>query len=246
MDSLAHTANSMHTFVLQSNSQAQQGKMQINKLHEQSLLTNEGNAELEQQMTKLATQISQINNVMSSIQNISEQTNLLALNASIEAARAGEYGKGFAVVADEVRKLAEQSKTETAHVQQIVSNILRESEQTKALASRNTAVFKEQLEAVSNTEEAFTAQLSYTDQMKEQIDHLLSELEVMMQEKERVLLGMQNIASISEQSAASAEEIAASTEEQTNEIAKIVTLMNELYDVAIDLKAKASFFQTKA
>lgn len=245
MDVLADTANTMQDYVLQSNSQAQKGKSQILQLHKQSIVTSEGNAELELQMSKLATQIGQINSVMSSIQGITEQTNLLALNASIEAARAGEYGKGFAVVADEVRKLAEQSKNETEHVQQIVSNILRESEQTKTLASHNTAIFKEQLETVSNTEQAFTAQLSYAEQIETQIHELLSELNQMMQEKERVLASMQSIASISEQSAASAEEIAASTQEQANEIAKIVPLMNNLHDIASDLKENTSFFTVK-
>lgn len=43
--------------------------------------------------------VNQINELSSSILEITFQTNLLALNASIEAARAGEAGKGFSVVA---------------------------------------------------------------------------------------------------------------------------------------------------
>ena len=52
---------------------------------------------------------SEINNIISVIDDIAFQTNLLALNAGVEAARAGEAGKGFAVVAQEVRELAQRS-----------------------------------------------------------------------------------------------------------------------------------------
>lgn len=242
MDELSTVAEHMLTNVERSNEQAQKGKNELNKLHIQSEQTSNGNAALEQQMARLANQITQIDQVMHSIQGITEQTNLLALNASIEAARAGEHGKGFAVVAEEVRKLADQSRQETEQVQQIVLNILHESEQTKTLALENSAIFQEQLQAVSSTEKAFSEQLTYAEQIEQQIHTLLEELSHMIHEKERVITIMQSVAAISEQSAASAEEISASAEEQYNEIEKIVTLMNSLHDVSIELKGKTGFF----
>lgn len=64
--------------------------------------------------------VQKIDELASSILQITSQTNLLALNAAIEAARAGEAGRGFAVVAEEVRVLAEQSAATAADIQNIV------------------------------------------------------------------------------------------------------------------------------
>ena len=66
--------------------------------------------QLNQNLTKIASTISNFSEANDEIVKIANQTNLLSLNATIEAARAGEHGKGFAVVALEVRHLAEESK----------------------------------------------------------------------------------------------------------------------------------------
>lgn len=64
----------------------------------------------------LESAANQINNVITTISDISDQTKLLALNATIEAARAGEAGKGFAVVASEVKDLAQQTNVATTEI----------------------------------------------------------------------------------------------------------------------------------
>lgn len=67
--------------------------------------------------------VGKINELTSTIMQISSQTGLLALNASIEAARAGEAGRGFSVVATEIGNLADQTSNAIVDITNIVKEV---------------------------------------------------------------------------------------------------------------------------
>ena len=72
-------------------------------------------------MGHIQTSSSEIEQIVSLIDEIATKTNLLALNATIEAARAGDAGRGFAVVALEVRALAKRSATAARAITALIS-----------------------------------------------------------------------------------------------------------------------------
>lgn len=102
---------------------SQTGKQQLDLVTEQTVSLKDSVNVIKTNFGSLEANSKEIGNIIAVITNIAEQTNLLALNAAIEAARAGEHGKGFSVVAAEVRKLAEQTKTSSSHITEMIQTI---------------------------------------------------------------------------------------------------------------------------
>ncbi|MDD6208175.1 MAG: methyl-accepting chemotaxis protein [Clostridiales bacterium] len=155
--------------------------------------------------------IGEIVNVMN---EIAEQTNLLSLNASIEAARAGEAGRGFAVVADEIRKLADQSVESASKINDIIADILKNTNDAVDTAKEAENIVKSQASAVSVTSESFNEMKRQVASLMQELEAILQNVENMDQSRATTLQTIQSISAFSEETAAAASSVTTTAEKQ--------------------------------
>ncbi|MGM7700175.1 methyl-accepting chemotaxis protein [Pseudalkalibacillus sp. Hm43] len=197
-----------------ANDANQRGMDQITTLRTKNQESNQVLESVEFVIQGLNDKIKEVEEVITTITEISEKTNLLALNAGIEAARAGESGKGFAVVATEVRKLAEQSAVATERVKTILKGIEDESKRVGIEMNHTKVISAEQSEVVQGTEEAFKLLAESLNTMITSISSIGDDVTNLNSHKEAVMESIQNISAVAQQAAASSEEVSASTDEQ--------------------------------
>ena len=243
IDAITALSNQMDELSNKTKATTDKGMQEVESLRDRNAETNAMNGRIQQQMESLASNIANINQIITSIQGITEQTNLLALNASIEAARAGEHGKGFAVVAEEVRKLAEQSKNETDIIKQTVDSILVNSKQTVAVIASNAELMQSQNESVQSTEVAFKDNSELSNSIASSINELMAKLSDMLEHKNQAIMAIQSISAISEETAASAEQVSASAIDQQAELQKVGESINNMNEISKELQEVVNRFK---
>lgn len=181
---------------------------------------------------------SQMDNLASYINSIADQTNLLALNAAIEAARAGEHGKGFAVVAEEVRKLAEESQISSKNINNLVSELTKDS---KSMVDNSILVddkLIQEINIVTETVNSFNDIFESINLITPKINDISLHSISINDSKNEIVTNIGESASVSEEISASSEEILALSEElndTTNDVTLTAQHLKDMNDTLSEL-----------
>ncbi len=190
----------------------------IDVIAEQTNTTNESALKISE-ATKLIT-------------SIAEETNLLSLNASIEAARAGEQGRGFGVVAAEIQKLAEQSNESAKRIEEIIQELLLDSEKAVETMYDVKEIMRSQSDHVEQTEIAFGQLTEGMEQSINGINEISEKTTSLDQARTNVVDIVQSLTAIAEENAAGTEETSASATEVAAIVEDISDKSNSLREVA--------------
>ena len=111
---------------------------------------------ISQQSQQLNEQSSEIENIISLVNQLSAQINILALNATIESLRANKDGQGFGVIANEIRRLAEQSKQYVGNISNLINEIQLAIKTTVNSTNEGNNTATEAMEIVEEMAISFT------------------------------------------------------------------------------------------
>lgn len=206
------------------------GQKNIDDMTEQVNKSIAANDTVIAKMEDLSVQTEKMNTIIEMITGITNQTSLLSLNASIEAARAGDAGRGFAVVAGEISSLANQTKSATVSITELIQNINAELKEVSAAIDLVTS---------SNRSHAVTAKevLGSFEKIAEMTENIGRQTSVMRETvgnletaNAGIVESIQTISAVTEEVSAHSSETYDACEKNSSMVSEVTDIVEGLYE----------------
>ena len=213
------------------------GRQQMDALAEQVEKSMEANHQVLDQMKALSEYTNQMNTIIETITSIANSTGMLALNASIEAARAGESGRGFAVVASQISGLANQTKSATVNITELIEHIKSELVSVEAAVDVVTESNKANAESTQVVTDNFAGITRGTEDIGNQTRELLDTVAELEAANADIVESIQTISAITEEVSAHANETYSACEANALLLESVTKSVEELSEGAQKLQA---------
>ncbi|MCQ2519558.1 MAG: methyl-accepting chemotaxis protein [Lachnospiraceae bacterium] len=214
-----------------------EGRDNIEKLIEQSRVSEEAGAAAVKEVEDLKSSTEQMQTIVELIQNVASQTSLLALNASIEAARAGEAGRGFAVVATEISNLASQTQSATKNISDLIAGIA--GEMTEVVSAIDSLVDSNRIqnESANVTAGSFEKIVESIRNIRTNSGELNDVVTKLASANQEIVESIQTISAITEEVSAHSNTTGEVTEQNAVIVNETLEIVNEMSENAEKLKA---------
>lgn len=224
---IAQNAQVAATSTSAADSETKQGLDVIENVNEiiSSLSDDIGNTKAA--IIRLDEQTSNVGSILEVITAVADQTNLLALNAAIEAARAGEHGRGFAVVADEVRTLASRTQESITTIQDLITNLQQESENSVRAMEVGEQKVQQSAKMAQQAGVALTSIEQAVSSINDMNLQIASASEQQNMVAEEITHSVSNINQASDETNNGAQQIAVSSEELSQMAMSLKTLVRQ-------------------
>lgn len=197
------------------------------------------------QIQDISQAMDQIQEITGTIQEFSIDTNLLALNASLEAARAGKAGAGFAVVAHEVKGLAHEAGKSADHIQEIITLLSHQMEESVATTAAALGQVKEGQQAVHDAIGAFQEIISSVQNFADNTREISLTTGTQNQAADTISRKIQETSGMISRTAEAADQSAKSTLETTSIIQNIALAISQLYQSVERVEGQIERFKVK-
>lgn len=231
------TAEQIEEHMSQTVVKVETGRRQMDALAKQVESSMSANRQVLDQMKGLNEYTNQMNTIIETITSIANSTGMLALNASIEAARAGEAGRGFAVVAGQISGLANQTKSATVNITELIGHINQELVEVAAAVDVVTESNKANAESTQVVTENFESITQGTENVGQQTKELMSIVDELESANADIVENIQTISAITE-------EVSAHANETYNVCEENAGLVNSVTGMVDSLSAEAQKLQS--
>ena len=202
----------------------------VEELMTQSAGVNENINKMSEIINVLVEKVNQVSNITNAILSISGQTNLLALNASIEAARAGDAGRGFAVVAEEIRKLADETKTSTEQITQIISELGVVTDSTMQILDSSVNSVERQNESIVEVNQSFSSNGESMNHLKALVDGIVGDVNTINQSNVTIVNSIDQLSVSTEEISGYTRDSSEASETITRKISAFTEEIQSVYE----------------
>lgn len=215
-----------------------QGVEKVNNLLNSAMETSQDSSQVIADMQALSKKTEEAIRITSMINGIAGQTNLLALNASIEAARAGEAGRGFAVVATEITELANQTRSATEDIENIIDELKNSAEKASRAVAKMAEQSDQQAVMIAETREEFESISTSVLTVSENASRQTERMNELQQNNQQIVEGIDTVSAVSEEVTANADQTREITEQNTEITQEIKSSMDIILNALEEFRNK--------